>query len=201
MYKKISQIITRKFVTLGIISEDDYEIYKYGFELLIALLSTTIVIILISIFINKFVETILYLVGFFSVRVICGGYHAKHHYTCFVTTISSYLLFLLLNICFSSKPFLSLVAGVMTIVSSISIIAFAPVEHPNNPMTKYRKNRNRLLSFILSIIICLVYFIFLFFESTLLYVFSYTIGTFLAALAILAAKIEIVIFKRKEEGQ
>ena len=201
MYKKISQIITQKFVTLGIISEDDYEIYKYGFELLIALLSTTIVIILISIFINKFVETILYLVGFFSVRVICGGYHAKHHYTCFVATISSYLLFLLLNICFSSKPYLSLVTGVMTIVSLILIIAFAPIEHPNNPMTEYRKSRNRLLSFILSIIICLVYFVALFFESTLLYVFSYTTGTFLAALAISAAKIEIVIFKRKEDRQ
>lgn len=199
MYKKISQIITRKFVTLGIISEDDYEIYKYGFELLIALLSTTIVIIFISIFINKFVETILYLVGFFSVRVICGGYHAKHHYTCFVATISSYLLFLLLNICFSSEPFLSLVTGVMTIVSSISIIAFAPIEHPDNPMTDYRKSRNRSLSLLLTFVICIIYFVSLVLENILPYVFNYATGIFLAALAILTAKIEIVILKRKEE--
>ena len=199
MYKKISQIITRKFVKLGIVSEDDYEIYKYGLELLIALLSTTTAIVLISIFINKFVETILYLVGFFSVRVICGGYHAKHHYTCFVATISSYLLFLLLNICFSSTPFLSLVAGVMTIVSSISIIVFAPVEHPDNPMTDFRKSRNRSLSLLLTFVICIIYFMSLFLENISPYIFNYATGIFLAALAIITAKIETVIIKRKEE--
>ena len=193
MYKKISQIITRKFVTLGIISEDDYEIYKYGFELLIALLSTTSAIILVSIFIKKFVETILYLVGFFSVRVICGGYHAKHHYSCFITTISSYLLFLLLNICFFSKPYLIFTTGVMTIISSISIIAFAPVE--------YRKNRNRSFSLLLVFFIYIVYFVSLAFEKTSPYVFNYATGIFLAALAILTAKIEIVILKRKEGKQ
>ena len=199
MYKKISQIITHKFVTLGIISEDDYEIYKYGFELLIALLSTTFAIVLISVFINKFVETILYLVGFFSVRVICGGYHAKHHYSCFITTISSYLLFLLLNICFFSKPYLSFTTGVMTIISSISIIAFAPVEHPDNPMTDYRKSRNRSFSLLLTFVICIIYFLSLALENTLPYVFNYSTGIFLAALAILAAKMEAMIIKRKED--
>lgn len=201
MYNKISQKITEKFITLGVISKDDYEIYKYGFELLIALLLTTIIIILISLFIGKFIETVLYLVGFFSVRVICGGYHAKHHYTCFLTTIFSYFLFLLFNICFYSKPYLNLTAGFMTIVSAILIIAFAPIEHPDNPMTEYRKKRNRFLSLILSIVICLIHFASLFSEIALLYVFNYTAGIFLAALAILAAKIEIVILKRKEERQ
>lgn len=201
MYKKISQIITRKFVTLGIVSEDDYEIYKYGFELLVALLSTTLFIILISIFIDKFVETILYLIGFFSVRAICGGYHAKNHYTCFVTTIFSYLLFLLLNVYFSSKLYLNLVTGVMTIVSSISIISFAPVEHPNNPMTEYRKTRNRSFCRLLTIAICIIYFVSLILEKTSPYGFNYAIGIFLAALAILTAKIEIVILKRKEGKQ
>ena len=162
MYKKISQIITHKFVTLGIISEDDYEIYKYGFELLIALLSTTSAIVLVSIFINKFVETILYLVGFFSVRMICGGYHAKHHYTCFVTTISFYFLFIY------------------------------------NPMTNYRKKRNRVLSLTLSIIICLIYFVSLFFEKIQPYTLCLVLGIFIATLTLLIAKIEIVIIKRKE---
>ena len=199
MYRKISQIITHKFVTLGIISEDDYEIYKYGFELLIALLSTTFAIVLISLFINKFVETILYLVGFFSVRVICGGYHAKHHYSCFITTISSYLLFLLLNICFSSEPYLSLTTGVMSILSSFFIIAFAPVEHLDNPMTEYRKSRNRSFSLLLTFFICFICFISLVLENTSPYIFNYSTGIFLAALAILAAKMEAMIIKRKED--
>ena len=199
MYSIISQSITQKFVKLGIIKEDDYEVYKYGFELLIALILTTGVIIIVSLLVDKFIETLLYLIGFFSIRVVCGGYHAKHHYSCFIATTSSYFLFLLLNYCFCSKPYLNLVAGFMTIVSAISIIAFAPIEHPDNPMTEYRKKRNRLFSLILSVIICFIHFASLFSEFALLYVFSYTIGIFLADFAILAAKIEISILKRKEK--
>lgn len=199
MYNIISQTITKRFVKLGIIKDNDCDVYKYGFELLIALILTTGIIIIVSLFVDKFIETILYLIGFFSVRVICGGYHAKHHYSCFIATISSYLLFLLLNYCFCSKSHLNLVAGFMTIVSTILIIAFAPVKHPDNPMTEYRKKRNRLFSLILSVVICLIHFASLFLEYALLHVFNYTVGIFLAALAILAAKIEISILKRKEE--
>ena len=201
MYKKISQNITKKFVELGVISNDDSDIYIYGFELLVALLFTTITIILISLFIDKFVETVLYLVGFFSVRVICGGYHAKHHYSCFATTTFTYFLFLLLNICFYSKPYLNLTVGFMTIVSVVLIIAFAPIEHPDNPMTEYRKKKNRLWSLILSVVICLIQFASLLSEIALLYVFNYTAGVFCAALTILTAKLETVILKRKEEKQ
>lgn len=199
MYKKISQVITRRFVTLGVISENDYEIYKYGFELIIALLSTVSGIVLISLFVHKFVETALYLVGFFSVRTICGGYHAKHHFTCYITTISTYFTFLILNICFSSKPYLNFVIGFMTVVSAILITAFAPIEHPDNPMTEYRKTRNRFLSRLLSIAICLICFVSLISENTSTYVFNYVTGIFLAAVAILTAKIEMMLLKRKEE--
>ncbi len=199
MYKKISQIITHKFVTLGIISENDYEIYKYGLELLIALLSTTIAIILTSILINKFFETILYLVGFFSVRVICGGYHAKRHYTCFAITNLSYFLFVFLDYCFFEKPYMVFITGFMTIVSSVLIVAFAPIEHPDNPMTEYRKSRNRFFSLLLTFLICIIYCASLVLENISPYIFNYTTGIFLAALAILTAKIENSIIKRKEE--
>ena len=89
----------------------------------------------------------------------------------------------------------------MTIISSISIIAFAPIEHPDNPMTEYRKTRNRSLCRLLTIAICIIYFVSLVLEKTSPYVFNYATGIFLAALAILTAKIEIVTLKRKEEKQ
>ncbi len=84
-------------------------------------------------------------------------------------------------------------------VSSIFILAFAPVEHPDNPMTEYRKKKNRSFSLLLAFFICIIYFVSLALENTLPYVFNYATGIFLAALAILTAKIEIMILKRKEE--
>ncbi len=198
MYKIISDAITEKFVKLEIIKENDREVYKYGLELLISLIMTTGIIITASLFLGKFISTLLYLAGFFNARTICGGYHAKHHYSCFMLTISSYIVFLLLNFAFYSKPYLNWVTVFMTVFSAIMITAFAPIEHPDNPMTEYRKNRNRRLSIILSIIICLVCFISLLFKTVSPYVYCYASGIFLAALSIPAAKIEMINIKRKE---
>ena len=91
------------------------------------------------------------------------------------------------------------ITGFMTIVSSALIVAFAPIEHPDNPMTDYRKSRNRSFSLLLTFVICIIYFLSLAFENTLPYVFNYSTGIFLAALAILAAKMEAMIIKRKED--
>lgn len=199
MYSNISKKLTKWLIDLNVIENESSEIYEYGFSLLISLFFSTLLIILSSLLINRTIETILYLVGFFIVRAICGGYHAKHHYSCFIITMSSYILFLILHYIFYSNPNLSFAVIFFTIVSSVIIILFAPVEHPNNPMTKYRKNKNRLLSIIFSVFICIVNFTFLFSGTDLQYISSFTIGIFLAALAILVAKFEIVILKRKEK--
>lgn len=200
MYKRLSRKITEKFINIGIISEEDYEIYKYGFELIIALLLTVTDIVLISVLIHKLFQTVLYLIGFFSVRAICGGYHAKHHYSCFIITNLSYFLFLLLDYCFSEKPYIIFVTGFMCIISSVFIGAFAPIEHPDNPMTEYRRKRNRFLSKVLLIVVCVICFAAFFFKRTSPYVFDCVTGVFLAAVAILTAKIEMIILKRREES-
>lgn len=198
MYEKISQAIVQKLIKLGTISKDEFEIYKYGFELIVSLLLTTITIVLVSIVINKFVDTLLYLAGFFCVRAICGGYHAKHHLTCFITTLFSYFVFLILN--YNCSKFNIIYAIVlMTIISLVLIMAFAPVEHPDNPMTEFRKKRNRLLSVILSAFICMISFVSLISEVASLFIFNYLAGVFLAALAILAAEIELLILKERRK--
>lgn len=199
MYSNISKKLTKWLIKINVIDNKNHEVYEYGFNLIISLFFSTLTIITTSFFLNRFTETILYLIGFFSVRSICGGYHAKHHYSCFIITLSSYILFLVLHNIFHLNSHLNLIVSFLTIISSILIILFAPVEHPNNPMTEYRKNKNRLLSLIFSVVICVINSVSLLSETVLKYICSYIIGVFLAALAILIAKIEIVILKRKEK--
>lgn len=200
MYKKISRIITNKLIQLDIINSGDYDIYKYGFELLISLLFTTIFILIFSAIINKFIETLLFMIVFLVTRIICGGYHAKHHYSCFLGTISIYVFSLLLYYLIYSTPFAYLIMFPATIVSALIIIIFSPIEHPNNPMTAYRKVKNRFLSRILSIFICLMCFVSLFIEHKTTSTLSFYIGFIFAAITVLVAKIEIIILKRKEEA-
>lgn len=201
MYNKISEKITRKLVELGIIDNESIDIYKYGFELLLSLLFTTLFILILSVFIKKLSETVIYLIGFFVVRIICGGYHAKHHYSCFITTISSYILFLLFEYLTITENQSKLFTVVTLVFSIIIIAAFSPVEHPDNPMTEYRRIKNRRLSYILifALVLCLV--ISLIIHNIPACLFSLVSGIFIASLAIAAAKIEKYILSRKEVKQ
>ncbi len=190
MYDLISKKITDSFVKYHVINTDDYDIYKYGIENLLALIITVISILLISVISKKFVCTIFYLIGFLGTRSICGGYHAKHHYSCFIGTFSIYLIFLLLYFIFIKSSYLAIFTTAISLISSITIFTFAPIEHKNNPMTDYRKKKNRIMSIVLSVLTLMVLIISLINFKICPYILPFNIGIFLAAITILAAKIE-----------
>jgi accessory gene regulator B len=156
--------------------------------------------LIISAIFNNIIETLFFLFAFLGTRTICGGYHAKHYYSCFVGTVSIYVFSLLINYLVQLKPYANLFFFPFTIISSIIVIVFAPVEHPNNPMTTYRKNKNCLLSRILSILVSLFHFISLFINLDATPKISFYIGFVLAAATVLVAKIETKIIKRKEKS-
>ena len=58
------------------------EIYVYGFELIISSIVETGALLLVGFLISKFVETILFLVSFSSIRFFSGGYHANSYFKC-----------------------------------------------------------------------------------------------------------------------
>lgn len=201
MYKKISHKITSKLVQLDIIKSCDYDIYKYGVELLVSLLFTIIFILIISAFLKNIIETLFFLFSFLGTRGICGGYHTKHYYSCFVGTLSIYISYLLAYYLVQLSPYGNLIFFPFTIISAIIVVVFAPVENLNNPMTAYRRNKNRLRSRSLSVLLCLLHFISLFFHLDATINIAFYIGFIFAAITVLAAKIEIKISKRKEQSQ
>ncbi len=199
MYKKISHKITSKFIEFGIIKSSDYSIYRYGFELLVSLIFTIAFILIVSAMLNKIIETLFFLIAFLGTRTICGGYHAKHYYSCFFGTISIYFFSLLFYCYIYTKHYADLILFPFTIISALIIVLCSPVEHPNNPMTTYRKNKNRLIGLFLSIIICLMHFFVLFIEHNMTQHLSFFIGFIFAAFTVLVAKIEMIILERKEK--
>lgn len=131
-----------------IISDEDREIYEYGFELLLADLFNFLVILLTGGIAHQLWPTVLYILIFVGLRSVCGGYHAKTHLRCHIGTIGVYILFLLL-------------LSMQTVVenkwlllwgdffAAIPIILFAPIPHANKPLSKTVRRRNRIRSIIL----------------------------------------------------
>lgn len=197
MYKKLSFALTKKLVEVQAVKDEDFDIYSYGFELIISLFSTVFLIILISLAADTFFETVLFLAGFFAVRIIGGGYHANRHSTCFITTISMYLGFLALLYLANGLSCLRWILLIASVFSGILIFAFSPAEHPDNPMTEYRKKRNRTLSIIFSAVFVSASIAVFFFEKVSATAMPFATGVFFAALTILTAKIQNKIKERR----
>lgn len=92
----ISARITAFLVAQKIVPAEDSDIYEYGFELLLADLFNFSVILLIGGISGHLWPSVLYLLIFVGLRSVCGGYHAKTHLRCRISTIGVFVLFLVL---------------------------------------------------------------------------------------------------------
>lgn len=192
MYKKLSLIITDKFIHIGVIEKEKKAVYAYGFEILIATIFYTLIFIIAALITNSIIESIFFWIGFFVIRSISGGFHTKSYKNCHFLSLSNHLLFILaikvlpLNI----HSVLSLVLNGFSI---IMILVFAPVDHPNKPFIKNERKRFRALSCIYAVILVLISALSLVVpEYCDCYKFSFSIGTFSAAFALMSAKIKYI---------
>lgn len=190
MYKEFSEIAADHYIKHGIIKESKRDVYRYGFEVLLSTLVYTIIFIVTAIISNTFIESLIFWLGFFIVRTIAGGYHAKTYIACHLLFMTTHLLFIsILKLSpAASHIYISLT---MMMVSSVLLFLFAPVAHPNKPFIKSEKKRFRKYSCIYAILLLLVsaYTAILIPPKYVYYLLSYAIGTFSAAISLISAKI------------
>lgn len=160
----MSAKITAFLIEQKIISNEDQEIYEYGFELLLADLFNFSVILIIGGIAYQLWPTALYILIFVGLRSVCGGYHAKTHLRCHIGTIGVYILFLLLlNTQTIVGNSLLLLWG--DFIAAIPIILFAPIPHANKPLSKTVRKRNRFRSIILYFLLLLLTLLLGYFEQ------------------------------------
>lgn len=189
-YKKLSCIMTNFFIQRGTISENKKEVYTYGFEVLLSTIVYTAVFIFIAIITETIVPSLVFYAGFFIVRTIAGGYHAKTYTFCHLLFTANHLAFIFI---LKLAPIVShiYIISAMVVISSILLFIFAPVAHPNKPFVKSEKKRFRRYSCIYAALLIIVSGIIVVFISPnyVYYLLSYAIGTFSAAISLVSAKI------------
>ena len=139
MIQKLSTMISNQFVKRNIISEDAQDVYKYGVEITISSLIGFILVTIIGIILNSFMQALIFYVIFVALRSMTGGYHASTYLKC--NTIFSFVaLFTMLFSKAASEIQFSV--GIITslFVPAVAIFLWlAPIENPNKPIEK--KNR------------------------------------------------------------
>ena len=87
MFKKTACKITQRLCEKGIISESDFDLYEYGFNMGITVLLNLISTIVIGVIVGKVFESIAFLVFYIPLRSYVGGYHASTPRRCYFISI------------------------------------------------------------------------------------------------------------------
>lgn len=87
MFKKTACKITQRLFEKGIISESDFDLYEYGFNMGITVLLNLISTIVIGVIAGNVFESIAFLVFYIPLRSYAGGYHASTPRRCYFISI------------------------------------------------------------------------------------------------------------------
>lgn len=92
MFKNLSYKFANLLIKNKVIENDDFEIYRYGFETLIYFIVNISVALFIGIVFDRFIHTIIFLCCYCTLRQFTGGYHARNYTECTLTFAVIYLM-------------------------------------------------------------------------------------------------------------
>ncbi len=188
MYKKLAILITDKLIRSNSAVEEKRAIYEYGFQLMFNALVNGVSFLTIALISKTFVPCLFFMIGFFAIRGLSGGFHASSPLKCYLLSTVSQVLFILIYNVIPSSLYLTLFS-VVTLAIMIALFVFAPVDHKNKPFygTEYVrfKKRSRIYALIIPFVMLPSFFV----QPVQTMAFSYLFGSFVATFAMVAAKI------------
>lgn len=151
---KLLDLIVRAMEHNDYVNDDNYEIVRYGLELLVMKAIIYVILLIIGIATKSIFEVVAFMVAYQPLRSYCGGYHAKSRVTC----ITSSVLMLVSVIVFSktvSAEYAVIMSIIMMFIGSVTIVLLTPVGTPNKPLDDMEKKVFRKRSLIILAIIWL----------------------------------------------
>ena len=132
MIEKMAYDLIGQMTEARIINKDMEERYVYVFICWTEKFITVGSIILLSLLFHKLLPTIFFLVFFLELRKRTGGYHMDKFYKCYLVSIVSYFIIVIISEKLSEHP-QWLFAIVLLAITGIGLIGTA--NHPNMHMT------------------------------------------------------------------
>lgn len=135
--------LSEKIADFLLDKNDDYplEVYTYGMELILSSLIEFLLLLTIGSFLNKTIDTLVFVISFSLIRFFTGGYHAKTYLRCGVVTILTYLFVIisteLLLLC--DFKWLITICLIIFIFSFCIICKYAPIENENKEIHNKKK--------------------------------------------------------------
>ncbi len=142
----VAEGLVNRLIDNQIISKEDRDIYKFGLEVFLSLVTKIILLTMIAYVFDVMVEMFIFATTFFVLRINAGGYHAKTFLGCFITTVI--FTFVTINV-LSNIPIPFYFTLIILAIANVLIFLYAPVDTPNKRSTpkEYAIYRRRSLRF------------------------------------------------------
>lgn len=152
MIKKCTGVIVDWLIKCGTVKEADKELYDYAVHSLLLTLSPLLLAIVFGLAMRRVWQNVVIIVPFMMIRKFSGGYHAKHEAVCLVS--SCLLLFLCMVLSFYIKCGWGL--GLLTAVSSVSLVAFSPIDSENRLLSQEERTSYKKTTIIMVTVFLLI---------------------------------------------
>jgi accessory gene regulator B len=160
MYSSTARKLSNGLVRYGIIMEDDKEIYTVGYKSALTVATNILCVLMIGLLVHVFVESVVFIVSFYLLRICAGGYHVKSSYACFWIScaIEAIAVFGIANFTINSYQYVLASSMVMLIVCCM----LCPVPNKKIVYTKKEAHFRRTLClsvFAIEFALCNVFFV------------------------------------------
>ena len=142
--------ITEMLCDAGSIDENDKELYKYGFFILLSRIIFFVLAVAVGMVFRIPGESIMFFIMFSLLRSYAGGIHAKKEWVCTVLT-SLMILFSVAVLWFLRTRETVLIPLLMLLSGLVPVLVFSPVDSQGKPLSAEDGRHYRLLSWLVSI--------------------------------------------------
>lgn len=188
MILKLSALLTKQLTKKNIIPEEEQELYEYAFFMIVSYSFFFLISLFIGTLVKISIEAALFFISFSLIRNHAGGIHASSEARCTIITIISIMIsitILKIMICYT----LGILSIVLMFVAIFCLCFIKPVDNSNKELDKLEKHHQHKKVMIISTSFTILFFI-LFVIKKQSIAFSLSVSMFLAAILLLAGKIQ-----------
>lgn len=173
-----------------IISQDEKEIYVYGYETIITTIMGAVLVLAVAFLTGRIAEALCFFSVFVITRQFCGGYHSQTRVMCSVTFMLCYAAVLFFDGVL--EPVYSWFMHLLIFIPYFAaILGYAPIVNENKPLTDAEVIINHRKSIVVSVVWFVISTLLLFIKPILSSAIDFT-------LLVIAVLMMIEIVKRKK---
>lgn len=182
--KGFSEHVSLILAENNIIKKDELELCKYGLEVLTSTVFDIVSVMIVSFFAGNFVDTLVFLISFFTLRIYAGGYHADTKLKCYLIFVAVYILFTLTGR-YVPEQYYVVTETIISFVTFTVILIFAPVV--NYKRSANSKERSLYKKVSIAIFTLQIFILLITAKFNRRYAFDFSLGQLAVSLSMIAA--------------